>query len=59
MIGNFYITLIKIFTILVGLIICYFLVAQHPDKYTSSLNLLAPLIVIIMSFRLPFWDHSK
>lgn len=51
MIGNFYITLIKIFTILVGLIICYFLVAQHPDKYTSSLNLLAPLIVIIISFR--------
>lgn len=45
MIGNFYITLIKIFIILVGIVICYFLIAQHPQRYTDSLNLLAPLIV--------------
>lgn len=47
MIGNFYITLIKIFVILVGIVICYFLVVQHPSHYTQSLNLIAPLVVYL------------
>jgi hypothetical protein len=47
MIGNFYITLMKIFVILTGIIICYFLVVQHPKSFTADLNLLAPLVVIL------------
>jgi hypothetical protein len=46
MIGNFYITLMKIFVILIGIVICYFLVVQHPSNYTQSLNLIAPLVVV-------------
>lgn len=47
MIGNFYITLMKIFIVLTSLIICYFLIAQEKAQlYSKILNLLAPLIVI-------------
>jgi hypothetical protein len=47
MIGNFYITLMKIFIVLTSLIICYFLIAQEKAHlYANILNLMAPLIVI-------------
>jgi hypothetical protein len=51
MIGNFYITLMKIFVILVGIVISYFLIAQHPQQYTQSLNLIAPLVVLALLLR--------
>lgn len=51
MIGNFYITLMKIFTLLVSIIVCYFLIAEHPKEYTQTLNLIAPLVVLSPSFR--------
>jgi len=51
MIGNFYITLMKIFVLLVGVVVTYFLVMQHPKSYTADLNLLAPLVVRITARR--------
>jgi hypothetical protein len=59
MIGNFYITLMKIFIILVGVIVCYFLVVQHPRQYTDSLNLIAPLVVIAGICRSRCWEAYR
>ena len=45
MIGNFYITLMKIFIIFTSMILCYFLVSQTSDAYLNTLNLVGPLVV--------------
>jgi hypothetical protein len=44
MIGNFYITLMKIFIILLSLITTYFLIVYN-DSFTGSLNLIGPMLV--------------
>lgn len=47
MMGNFYITLAKIFIVMSGIIVCYFLIAQfQPDILKNGFNLLGPLIVV-------------
>jgi hypothetical protein len=53
MVGNFYITIIKLFAVLLGLIICYFaLMEAEPDYYYNAINLIAPLVVNLHLFRL-------
>lgn len=51
MIGNFYITLMKIFIIFTSVIICYFLIAQNSNSVYNNLHLIAPLIVTKLIFR--------
>jgi len=59
MIGNFYITIIKIFVVFSALIICYFFLAEHPLEYGKMMQLLAPLIVQFFSFRSHYWLAYK
>ena len=51
MMGNFYITLAKIFSVMVGLIICYFLIANSNAAhiFEKPFNLLGPLIVVLFA----------
>ena len=46
--GNFYITLAKIFCVMAGLIICYFLIANSNAAhiFEKTINLTGPLIVV-------------
>jgi hypothetical protein len=48
MMGNFYITLAKIFCVMAGLIICYFLIANSNVAviFEKTVNLAGPLIVV-------------
>jgi hypothetical protein len=48
MMGNFYITLAKIFCVMAGLIICYFLIANSNVAviFEKTINLAGPLIVV-------------
>jgi hypothetical protein len=47
MMGNFYITLAKIFCVMCGLIICYFLIGNsNSDIFSQPLNLLGPMLVV-------------
>jgi uncharacterized membrane protein len=48
MMGNFYITLAKIFCVMCGLIICYFLMANSnvSEVFKQPINLLGPLVVV-------------
>ena len=49
MMGNFYITLAKIFVVMVGLIFCYFFIEQeHPELMKNGLNFLGPLVVVLL-----------
>ena len=48
MMGNFYITLAKIFVVMCGLIICFELIAQFkPDLMDNGVNLIGPLLVVL------------
>ena len=48
MMGNFYITLAKIFCVMLGLIICYFLMANSNVAviFEKTVNLAGPLIIV-------------
>ena len=48
MMGNFYITLAKIFSVMAGLIICYFLIANSNAAhiFERTVNLAGPLVVV-------------
>jgi hypothetical protein len=48
MMGNFYITLAKIFCVMAGLIICYFLIANSnvATLMERTVNLAGPLVVV-------------
>jgi|688.fasta_scaffold987748_1 hypothetical protein len=48
MMGNFYITLAKIFCVMLGLIICYFLMANSNVAviFEKTVNLVGPLVVV-------------
>jgi hypothetical protein len=51
MMGNFYITLAKIFSVMCGLILCYFLMA-HSDAsqiFSQPINLLGPLVAVFFA----------
>ena len=54
MIGSFYVTLMKIFIILVGLITIYLLIIVH-SEFSGSMNYIAPLIVPLCLFRCAYW----
>ena len=54
MIGSFFVTIMKIFVILLTMIIAYFMIIVH-SKYTGSMNYIGPLIVSMFVFRLSFW----
>ena len=47
MVGNFFITFMKVFIVLANLVICYFVLTVGDDaqKYREVLNLIGPLIV--------------
>ena len=50
MMGNFYMTLAKIFVVMSGLIICYFLIAQFkPEIMSNGVNLIGPLLVVLFA----------
>jgi hypothetical protein len=51
MMGNFYITLAKIFCVMCGLIICYFLIGNSnaSEVFSQPLNLLGPMIVVFFA----------
>ena len=46
MIGNFYMTLMKIFVILLSLLLCYVLII-FSNNFTGNLNLIGPIIVLL------------
>lgn len=50
MMGNFYITLAKIFSVMAGLIICYFLIANSSAVHVmeKTTNLIGPLLVVLI-----------
>lgn len=50
MMGNFYITLAKIFSVMVGLIVCYFLIANSNAAiiFSKTINLLGPMVVVFL-----------
>jgi hypothetical protein len=50
MIGNFYMTLMKIFVILLSLLICYMFII-FSNNFTGNLNLIGPVIVAQALFR--------
>jgi hypothetical protein len=49
--GNFYITLAKIFSVMCGLIICYFLIGNSnvSDIFNSPINILGPMVVVFLA----------
>jgi hypothetical protein len=51
MMGNFYITLAKIFSVMCGITICYFLIAHSSASsiFDSPINLLGPLITTLFA----------
>jgi hypothetical protein len=51
MMGNFYITLAKIFCVMCGLVICYFLIAnsQVVKLFAQPSNILGPMIVVFFA----------
>lgn len=49
MMGNFYITLAKIFVVMAGLIICYVLIGQEtPEVLANGLGLAGPLLIVFL-----------
>ena len=54
MIGSFFVTVMKIFIILLTMIMAYLLIIGH-SKYSGSMNYIVPLIVNHHLFRLFFW----
>ena len=57
MVGNFFITFMKVFIVLANLVICYFVltVGDDAEKYREMLNLVGPLVVPHVKCRLFGW----
>ena len=45
MVGNFFITFMKVFSTLTNLIICFYLMNMQNARYTQFIHMIAPLIV--------------
>lgn len=51
MVGNFFVTFMKVFSTLTNLIICYFLMSHEGSRYTQVIHMVVPLIVTIFPYR--------
>lgn len=51
MLGNFFVTLMKIFIMLITIITAYFMIVGH-SEFKGSINYVAPLAVLCNIFRL-------
>lgn len=51
MMGNFYLTIAKIFSVMSGLIICYFLIANSNVAHIMEkpINILGPMVVVFFA----------
>jgi hypothetical protein len=51
MMGNFYMTLAKIFCVMCALMACYFLIANSEivQSFTNSANILGPMLVVLLA----------
>ena len=58
MIGNFYITLMKIFVILLSLLICYVFII-FSNNFTGNLNLIGPILVLSLLSRSRYSPATK
>ena len=54
MIGSFFVTIMKIFIILLTMIMAYFMIITH-SQFSGSMNYIGPLLVLIALCRLSSW----